>query len=150
MSLTLTERFLRGLELSPDRPAVRVGSDTVTYREMHDTALRWAGSLVADGSPRAVGVLAGKSTTAYIGLLAVLYAGATVVPLQPKFPAALLRRMIKLAGVDTLIADERGLAALPEITDGERPFASSTRTVSPTGFRLSRWLRIRNSPRRSE
>lgn len=130
MSLTLTERFLRGLELSPDRPAVRVGSDTVTYREMHDTALRWAGSLVADGSPRAVGVLAGKSTTAYIGLLAVLYAGATVVPLQPKFPAALLRRMIKLAGVDTLIADERGLAALPEITDG----GTTLRVLDTDGF----------------
>ncbi|WP_435129011.1 AMP-binding protein [Actinacidiphila sp. bgisy144] len=121
MSLTLTERFLRGLELSPDRPAVRVGSDVVTYREAHETALRWAGSLIAQGAPRSVGVLAGKSTTAYTGLLAALYAGATVVPLQPGFPAELLRRMIELSGLDTLIVDDRGLAVLPEISDQQAP-----------------------------
>lgn len=119
MPLTLTERFLRGRELSPERPAVRIGPDTLTYRQAHETALRWAGALVAQGAPRSVGVLAGKSATAYTGHLAVLYAGATVVPLQPNFPAALLRRMIRLAGVDTLIADERGLAVLPEILDRE-------------------------------
>ncbi|GGN43842.1 AMP-binding protein [Streptomyces fuscichromogenes] len=119
MPLTLTERFLHGLEISPDRPAVRIGSDSVSYRRVHNMALRWAGSLMANGSPRSVGVLAGKSMTAYVGLLAVLYAGATVVPLQPNFPAALIRRMIKLAGVDTLIADEHGLTALPEIIDQE-------------------------------
>src|SRR5207302_2670352 len=48
-----------------------------------------------------------------------LYTGATVVPLQPNFPAALTRRMIKVAGVETLIADEDGLAVLPEIVDQE-------------------------------
>jgi amino acid adenylation domain-containing protein len=119
MALTLTERFLRGLELSPDRPAVRIDSDVVTYRQAHDTALRWAGSLMADGAPGAVGVLASKSTTSYIGLLAVLYAGGTVVPLQPSFPPLLTRRMLMLAGVKTVIADEHGMAVLPEILNEE-------------------------------
>ncbi|MGW3065812.1 AMP-binding protein [Streptomyces sp. NPDC001130] len=130
MPLTLTERFLRGWELSPERPAVRIGSETVSYRQAHDTALRWAGSLVAQGAPRSVGVLAGKSATAYTGLLAVLFAGATVVPLQPNFPAALLRRMIKLAGVDTLIVDEHGLAVLPEILEQE----TDIRVLDTDGF----------------
>ncbi|MFJ5561772.1 AMP-binding protein [Streptomyces sp. NPDC093250] len=127
---TLVERFLRGLEISPDRPAVRIGSETITYRQVHSTALRWAGALVASGSPRAVGVLAGKSRNAYMGLLAVLYAGATVVPLQPDFPAARTRRMIRMAGVDTVIADERGLAVLPEIVDQE----TAVRVLDTDGF----------------
>jgi amino acid adenylation domain-containing protein len=121
MSLTLAERFRRGLKLCPDRPAVRIGPDTITYQQLHDTASSWAGSLVANGSPRTVGVLAGKTATGYAGLLAVLYAGATVVPLHPSFPAALTRRMIRVAGVDMLIADDRGLAVLPEIADAETP-----------------------------
>ncbi|MFI5557887.1 AMP-binding protein [Amycolatopsis japonica] len=121
MSLTLTERFLRGLELSPGRPAVRIGADVVSYRQTHDMALRWAGALLEDGSPSVVGVLASKSLTSYVGLLAALYAGATVVPLHPDFPAALTRRMLKLTGVGTLIVDERGMAALPEIADRETP-----------------------------
>jgi amino acid adenylation domain-containing protein len=130
MPPTIVERFLRGLELSPDRPAVRIGPELVTYRQLHYMALRWAGSLAADGSPRPVGVLAGKSVTGYVGLLAVLYAGATVVPLQPNFPATLTSRMIKVAGVDTLIADERSLAVLPEITDQETP----VRVLDTGGF----------------
>ncbi|UOX90024.1 AMP-binding protein [Amycolatopsis sp. FBCC-B4732] len=115
MSLLLTERFSRGLELSADGPAIRIGRSELTYRQVHEKALRWAGALLADGAPRPVGVLTAKSMTTYVGLLAALYAGATVVPLQPDFPAALLRRMVKLAGVGTFIADERGLAVLPEI-----------------------------------
>ncbi|WP_229713786.1 AMP-binding protein [Streptomyces fuscichromogenes] len=115
----MVEQFLRGLSLSPDRLAVRIGSDAVTYREVHNTTLRWAGSLMADGSPGTVGVLAGKSVTAYVGPLAVLYTAGTVVPLQPNVPSALTRRMIKVAGADRLIADERGLAVLPQVTDEE-------------------------------
>ena len=118
VSLTLADRFLRGLKASPDGAALRIGPDVVTYQELHDTALRWAGSLLAGGAAgRPVGVLAGKSRTAYAGLLAVLYAGGTVVPLQPDFPAALLSRMIQVAGLDTLIADQAGLAVLPELGD---------------------------------
>lgn len=40
----LYERFRRGLALSPDRPALRIGSETHTYRELHEQALTWAGS----------------------------------------------------------------------------------------------------------
>ncbi|GAA3166248.1 D-alanine--poly(phosphoribitol) ligase [Planomonospora alba] len=110
-------RFLRGLALSPDRAAVRVGADEITYAEAHRLALRWAGALLEHGPvpPKAVGVLAAKSVHAYVGILAGLYAGATVVPLQPAFPAARLRAMADAAGVAAVIADERGCAVLPEL-----------------------------------
>jgi amino acid adenylation domain-containing protein len=121
MSLTLAERFLRGLERSPERAAVRIGPDVITYRQLHQRALRWAGSLMAADSSSAVGVLAGKSVTAYVGLLAVLYSGRTVVPLQPNFPTALTRRMIKATGVGTLIVDKRGLTVLEEVIDHISP-----------------------------
>ncbi|MGA4838250.1 AMP-binding protein [Streptomyces sp. G45] len=110
----LHERFLRGLALSPNRPAVRVDADTLTYEEMHDLALRRAGALLARAprGPHAVAVLADKSLTAYVGILAALYAGATVVPLNPRFPAERTRRMLTAAGVSTVIADPVGRAAL--------------------------------------
>ncbi|KPI28839.1 Phenylalanine racemase (ATP-hydrolyzing) [Actinobacteria bacterium OV450] len=110
----LYERFRRGLALSPDRPALRIGSETHTYRELHEQALAWAGSL---GSARVVGVLAGKSATAYAGILGGLYAGATVVPLHPDFPAVRTRRMLELSGAAALIVDDQGRAALGEGLD---------------------------------
>ncbi|MEU1122994.1 AMP-binding protein [Streptomyces sp. NPDC005899] len=136
MALTLVERFLRGLEISADRSALRVGSEDVTYQQVHDTALRWAGALRANGSPGAVGVLTGKSVTTYVGLLAVLYAGGTVVPLQPSFPAALTRRMMMTAGVGEVITDERGLAVLPEVVRDGMTVRVLDNGGSVTGFPL--------------
>ncbi|MGH3243334.1 MAG: AMP-binding protein, partial [Spirillospora sp.] len=85
----LHARFLRGLAVSPGRPAIRTDTDTVTYEELHELALAWAGALLAGpaGPPATVGVLAAKNRTAYAGLLAALYTGAAVVPLSPDFPA---------------------------------------------------------------
>ncbi|MET8179273.1 AMP-binding protein [Streptomyces sp. NPDC005336] len=114
VDITLSGRFLRGLATSPDRPAVRAGGTTLTYRELHERALVLAGSLLADGAspPTAIGVLAGKDPSAYVAVLAGLYTGITTVPLHPSFPALRTRQMIDAAGVDALIADDDSLPAL--------------------------------------
>ncbi|MFC9945628.1 AMP-binding protein [Streptomyces pratensis] len=114
MDGALSGRFLRGLTLAPDRPALRADGAALTYRELHERALLLAGSLLAGLSdqPPAVGVLAGKGPSAYTSLLAGLYSGATVVPLQPAFPAARTRQMIEAAGVGALLADDDALPAL--------------------------------------
>ncbi|GHE14172.1 AMP-binding protein [Streptomyces alanosinicus] len=117
-SCGLFERFLRGLDQSADRPALRLGGDTLTYRELHEQALTWAGSL---GDAKVVGVLAGKTPTAYAGILGALCAGATVVPLHPDFPAARTRHMLELSGATAVIADERGRAVLASLGDGAPP-----------------------------
>ncbi len=114
----LHTRFLRGLELSDGGVAVHVGDQALTYTRLHELALLWGGALAQAGA-RAVGVLADKGVTAYAGILAGLYAGATVVPLRPDFPAARTGQMVEAAGVDAIVADARGLALLPEVL-GER------------------------------
>ncbi|MET7685511.1 amino acid adenylation domain-containing protein [Streptomyces sp. NPDC005423] len=115
-SRALHERFLRGLALSAGRPALRIGDTTLTYQELHTQALAWAG---AAAGATTVAVLAGKTPTAYAGILGALYAGATVVPLHPDFPPPRTRHMLQLSGATAVIADERGravLAALGEDT----------------------------------
>lgn len=113
----LHARFLRGLAAAPDRVAIRVGEEELTYAAAHERALRWAGALLdaAPEPPRAVGVLAGKGLTAYVGVLAALYTGAAVVPLQPDFPASRTRWMLAATGLSALITDARGQALLPEL-----------------------------------
>ncbi|EST36328.1 amino acid adenylation domain-containing protein [Streptomyces roseochromogenus] len=114
MDGTLSGRFMRGLALAPDRPALRADGVDTTYRELHERALVLAGSLRAGlpDRPPAVGVPAGKGPTAYAALLAGLYSGVTVVPLQQAFPAARTRQMIEAAGVGALLADDDALPAL--------------------------------------
>jgi len=131
-SPALYSRFLRGLALSQQRVAFRAGNEQVSYARAHETALLWAGSLVrarAGASAGAVGVLAAKGSTAYIGILAALYAGAAVVPLRLDFPAARTRHMLAASGATGLIADAGGLAKLPELL----PVLDGVTVVGPSG-----------------
>lgn len=107
-------RFLRGLAKSPDGTAVRACDGELTYAQLHDRTLSWAGTLLARtaGRPTAIGVLAGKGTDAYTGILAALYTGITMVPLQPVFSAARTAQMVEAAAVDALIADSGSAEAL--------------------------------------
>jgi amino acid adenylation domain-containing protein len=114
---TLPGRFQRGLALSPDREAIRLPGRGVTYAQAHGLALNWAGNLLhaCDEPPVAIGVLAGKGLESYIGILAALYCGVPAVPLQPDFPIARTRHMLKAANVSALITDEQGYRLLPEL-----------------------------------
>ncbi len=113
-------RFLRGLSLRPEGDALRVGTERITYEAAHELALSWAGSIPvdpADAGRSTVGVLAAKGLVSYVGLLAVLYAGATVVPLNPAFPVARTRQMLEAAEVSAVVVDERGMAVMDELAD---------------------------------
>lgn len=118
---SLSARFLRGLAISPDRCAVGDADGVLSYRAVHRLALCWAGTLLARPPvrPRAVGVLA-SGARGYVGVLAALYAGAAVVPLEPDFPVARTARMIDAAGVSALIVDARGRDLVPGLL-AERP-----------------------------
>ena len=111
----LHERFLRSLAAHPRRTALQVGPDVLSYEELHELALSWAGALLSGPEqPAAVGVLTTKDVVSYAGILAALYAGATAVPLHAGFPPSRTRRMLRDAGVSAVIADRSGLAALQE------------------------------------
>jgi amino acid adenylation domain-containing protein len=118
---TLTGRFLRGLELSPGKEAIRISERGVAYARAHELALTWAGSLLrACGEPPAsIGVLAGKGLESYVGILAALYCGSAVVPLQPDFPVDRTRRMLTAAKVSALVTDARGSRLVPGIAEAE-------------------------------
>lgn len=120
----LHARFLRGLRTAPGGTALHLEDGrTVAYGELHELALSWAGALLglSDEPPRAIGVLADKTLESYAGLLAVLYTGATAVPLHPDFPAQRTRRMLAASGVSAVVADGAGLAALAGIDDHALP-----------------------------
>ena len=114
--LGLSARFMRGLALAADRPAIRFGARDVSYQETYERALRWAAALrsLPAVPPRTIGVLADKGVTAYTGILAALFTGATVVPLHPDFPVARTRHMLETSGVSVVLADQHGSAVLEE------------------------------------
>jgi amino acid adenylation domain-containing protein len=91
-----------------DVTALEVGEDRLSYGELRDLAERLAAHLVATAggaAPRRVGLLAGRTVTAYAGYLAALRLGATVVPLNPEHPAARTGGIVAAARLDVVVAD---------------------------------------------
>ncbi|GGV82511.1 MULTISPECIES: amino acid adenylation domain-containing protein [Streptomyces] len=100
--------FARSADAHPDEPALEVRGTTLTYGELRACAERLADRLVtaAGGTPpRRVGLLAARSLTAYAGYLAILRAGAAVVPLNPEHPAGRVAGIAEAAGLDLVLAE---------------------------------------------
>src|SRR5262249_11798660 len=115
----------------PDAVALSLRARDVSYAELERTARLWAAALVhlTGGRPERVGIFASRSEVSYGGVLASLCAGATFVPLNPKFPVGRTREMLQSAGVDALVVDANGLQQLDELVAGlERP----PRVLAPT------------------
>ncbi|GAA0257178.1 D-alanine--poly(phosphoribitol) ligase [Saccharothrix mutabilis subsp. mutabilis] len=115
---TLFTRIAETARRHPDRTALEVGDDVLTYRELVDLAERTAALLSRDGTPRAVGLLAARSLPAYAGYLGALRVGAAVVPLNPAFPVARNRTMCEQTGVDVVVVDDRGAETAAAVTTG--------------------------------
>ncbi|SKA39992.1 amino acid adenylation domain-containing protein [Marinactinospora thermotolerans DSM 45154] len=130
----LYSRFRRGLSANPDGAAFRAGNggaESLTYAEADRLALLWAGALLRDGRPAAVGILAAKGTVAYVGVLAGLYAGVPVVPLGTDLPVERIGMMAETAGVEAVIADQWGATAARDLTVAGRTPRVLTPGIDP-------------------
>ncbi|MFC4612600.1 amino acid adenylation domain-containing protein [Streptomyces maoxianensis] len=113
-----------------DCTALELGEERLTYGELRDLAERLAGRLVeANGgeTPRRVGLLAGRSVTAYAGYLAILRTGAAIVPLNPEHPPARTAHIAKAAGLELVLADTSGAGAdlgIPLLVAGPEELAA--------------------------
>ncbi len=120
---SLRTDFLIHAARHPSDVALEVSGSSIQYGELSEKARAWARVLVEAKGGRLdrVGVFAYRSTTAYTGVLAALCSGATFVPLNPTFPAARTRQMLRRAELDAVIVDKAAAAQLPEVLDGISP-----------------------------
>ncbi|NCT68905.1 MAG: amino acid adenylation domain-containing protein [Rhodanobacteraceae bacterium] len=106
---SLAARFEAAVDRAPDAPALLAGSWTTRYRELEQQANRIAACLrrrgAGAGSVVALAADAGAGRIA--GLLGILKAGATCVPLDPRDPPARLRRLLADAAPALLVGDAR-------------------------------------------
>ncbi|GHH86099.1 amino acid adenylation protein [Streptomyces sulfonofaciens] len=115
--------------------AVEVGEEKLTYGQLRELAEHLAARLVAAGggsAPRRVGLLANRSVTAYAGYLAILRAGAAVVPLNPEFPAARNASIAKAAELDLVLtetAEDGAELGVPLLA--ARPLDPDARDLAP-------------------
>ena len=119
---TIVDLFERQVEETPDNIAVVFEEKQLSYRELNTRANRLAHYLMAlgVGAETLVGICVERSLEMVIGLMGILKAGGTYVPLDPDYPAERLQFMLEDARVPVLLTQSALL---------EDPPASDAQTV---------------------
>jgi amino acid adenylation domain-containing protein len=118
---TLRSGFLRSAERFPDRPALQLAGETLTYRELRTRAAVLARTLSAHAAPSGpplTGVFAHRTVTAYAAVLAALLRGHGYVPFNPAFPADRTREMMVRSDCRSVVVDAHGARQLDEVLEG--------------------------------
>lgn len=91
-----------------DATALEVSDITLTYAELQRAVERLAAAAerTLGRRPARVGLLASRSLVTYVGYLAILRLGATVVPLNPRAPVDRNLSITAAAGLDLTIIDD--------------------------------------------
>lgn len=114
---------MRSAEAHPDRPALVVGAESLSYAELRRRASALA-SLLVERTPKSgplwTGIFAHRSTSAFVGVLAALLRGHGFVPLNRTFPAARTRTMLERSGCRALVVDAESASQLEVVLAGAR------------------------------
>jgi amino acid adenylation domain-containing protein/thioester reductase-like protein len=91
---------------TPNLPAVLHNDTVLTYAELNHAADVLAANLVGRGSTgRPIGVCMRRSAQCAIGILAVLKAGSTCLPIDPGYPAERIAYIVMDSGIGIALAD---------------------------------------------
>ncbi len=113
--------FLRSVDRFPDRPALEVAGQTLSYEQLHERAAALAATLAklsADSAPPLVAVYAYRTATAFVAVLGTLLRGHGYVPLNPSLPPARNRLMLEQAGCACSWRTRASLERLGEVLGG--------------------------------
>ncbi len=103
------------VDTSPERVAITLGKDRITYAEMETRVNQLANFLRARGvgPDMPVGVFMERSIDLVIGVLGIIKAGGAYVPLDTEYPKARLGYMLEDCGADMVLSQSVILDMLP-------------------------------------
>ncbi|MCX4845657.1 AMP-binding protein [Streptomyces sp. NBC_00893] len=107
---------------TPDAVALDTAERRLSYAELAGLVERTAAGL-ARHDTAVVGLCTSGTLAGYVGYLAVLRLGRTVVPISPRSPTARNRSVLEQAGAGLVLADRPSAGALCP-ADGEEPWTA--------------------------
>lgn len=124
---SLRSGFLQSVKNHPDRIAVEVAGESLTYSELHTKAARLAATIAREdlrpepadpGRPALTAVFGQRSVAVTAGILGALLRGDGYVPLNPTFPADRTRSMLERSGCRAIVLDEHGEKHIQAVLEG--------------------------------
>ncbi|WP_370589185.1 amino acid adenylation domain-containing protein [Thermoactinomyces sp. CICC 24226] len=109
---TIQQLFEEQVLKTPDRPAVKMGDQVLTYQALNAEANRMARWLRKQGVTRGsvVGLMVNRSPLMMVSLLAIVKAGGTYLPIDPEYPDERIRFMLEDSQASMLLV-EPGISA---------------------------------------
>lgn len=105
---TIVDLFEEQVRKTPDNIAVVCNKKSLTYKELNMRSNQLANFLVSNGisSGTIIGIMLNRSIEMIIGLLGILKAGATYLPIDPEYPTQRILYMLENSKTNTILVDD--------------------------------------------
>ncbi|MCC5468319.1 amino acid adenylation domain-containing protein [Pelosinus baikalensis] len=105
----LHSHFLRSVINFPNNPALSINKKKYTYEELFNLSNTMANNYIKHikKRPERIAFYFDKNVNSYVCILSILIAGATFVPLNPKFPDGRTCKMIELGKLDLIVTERK-------------------------------------------
>lgn len=144
---SLRDGFLRSAERFPERPALQLAADSLSYRELRERAASIAATLALHEPQPEVALTAvfgHRSPTAFAAVLASLLRGHGYVPLNPGFPHARTHAMLARSLCTSVVVDHTAIGQLDAVLEGlDRPMLVLVPDQRDVVALAARWPRHR-------
>ncbi|WP_345027225.1 amino acid adenylation domain-containing protein, partial [Flavivirga jejuensis] len=101
---TILDLLYDQVNKTPDNTAVIFGTDSVTYTELHEKSNQLAAYILAEESAF-IGICIGQSIEMIIGILGILKAGKTYIPIDPNYPKERIDYILEDAGIQMVLTN---------------------------------------------
>ncbi|MFF9472587.1 AMP-binding protein [Streptomyces roseolus] len=120
---TFYQRFEESALRLPDRPALELRDEVLTYAQLRSLALTLAARLVEKhgGVPDRVALVASRTVATYAGYLAIQRLGAGIVPLHPDHPDRRNLDIAQRAGVEAAVVAPKSAGLFHALPERYRP-----------------------------
>ena len=111
--------FEKQVKKSPDAKAIVFGDDQLTYKELNERSNQLAHYLIEKGttSETLIPICIDRRPEMVVGILGILKAGATYVPIDPVYPAARIKYMLEDTGATIVLSDEVSSQRLRQVSN---------------------------------
>ncbi|WP_414945499.1 amino acid adenylation domain-containing protein, partial [Amycolatopsis sp. cmx-11-32] len=104
--VSVPQAFADRVVAEPEAVAVAGAGFRLTYGELDERSDRLARALAVDGTEQIVAVLLERTADVVVAFLAVLKAGGVYLPLDPSWPVARMRAIVRDAGARSVVVNE--------------------------------------------
>jgi amino acid adenylation domain-containing protein len=100
--------------------AIKIGERYISYEELKTRSLNLTSKLIEFGaSAETIGIVGQRSSSSYIGILGILFAGCTYTPLNVNYSKERLLNALKLSKIRFLVGDKDDLKTFLNVIGNE-------------------------------